>query len=139
MGKLEYSRPADVGGKGRLLSVTIRIVIVAMLVTAVALLLLAAFTTYGPISDEAAAGCVTAATVISIFVAGFLVSRRGQTRGLIAGAFAGVIYVLLMIIFGSIMFGNFSLGVDTLKTLIQGVVSGALGGVFGVNFRKKSR
>ncbi len=139
MSRLDYSRPADGGGGTSLIVTTLKMVFLAMLVTAVALLVLSAFTTYGPISDAAAAGCVTAATVISIFAAGFFVARRGRTRGWLAGGFSGIIYVFIMLILGSIMFGGFSLGGEFLKTLALGVVSGALGGIFGANFRKKIR
>ena len=110
-------------------------VIKAVVITAIAFLLLAAFVTYGNVSAQAQSGCITAATVLSVLLAGLSTARKGKGAGWLSGLLAGVIYMLIMLLAGYLMFGSFAFGSDTLKMLAVAAVSGIVGGIIGVNIR----
>ena len=73
------------------------IVLIAIFFTIIALLLLTCFVAYGNIPDAAVSLCVKAATVISMFSAGFMTARKRRKSGIVSGVIAGSIYVLIMI------------------------------------------
>lgn len=130
---------AIISGEGNIFTTAFGMVIKAMLITAAALLLLTLFMAYGNISDSVAEACVDAAAFISVFSAGFMCGRRRNRAGWLSGLVAGGIYVLLMLIFGFIILGDFAVSGETLKMLLLSMVGSVAGGIFGVNFRKKRK
>jgi putative membrane protein (TIGR04086 family) len=134
MNKSNFSCSQNTTGFSSVIA-TFKTVIISMLITAVALIILAALVAYGPVSEKTAGICVTVAMIISVFASGFITSKKGKRRGYLSGASAGIIYVLIMLVVGFLAFGSVSLGTETIKTFVIAVVSGAAGGVFGVNFK----
>lgn len=122
-----------------ILFVALKTVIKAVVITVAALLILTLFVTYGDMSDAAVSGCITAATVISVFASGFFVSRSRPRSGWLSGLIAAAVYVLFILIIGFFVFDGISVGADTLKMLLVSAVSGVAGGIFGVNFKKKRK
>ncbi len=82
---------------------------------------------------------VSAITYLAIGVCGFRAARHTGNRGLLSGAIAGLIYVLLLYLVGSIAFGDFSFGSSSALTACISVLCGAIGGLVGINMRHKKR
>ena len=114
-------------------------VIKAMAFTAAALLLLTYFMAYKGMSDTAAGACIKAATFLCVFAAGLFTSRKMGRSGWLAGLISGVIYVLAMLLLGFFISGGFRLGANTFKMLIISVSAGVLGGITGVNLKRKKK
>ncbi len=82
---------------------------------------------------------VSAITYISIGICGFRAARHTGNRGLLSGAIAGTIYVLLLILVGFIAFGEFGFDFSSALTACMCVLCGAIGGIVGINMRRKKR
>ena len=130
---------AVIKGEGNIFFIALSMVVRAMLVTAAALVLLALFMAYGNISDEAAGACTLAATLISVFSAGFMCGRRRSRSGWLSGLLAGALYVLVMLVAGFVLFGSLRISGETVKMFLICILGSITGGIFGVNFRKKRK
>lgn len=82
---------------------------------------------------------VGAVTNISVGVCGFRAARHTKAHGLLSGAVAGLIYVILLYFTGSLAFGELSFSNASLLTIIICILSGAIGGILGINIRQKKR
>ncbi len=89
---------------------------------------------------EAAFGLVVnTVTYISIGICGFRAARHTGNRGLISGMLAGFFYVILLYFIGSIAFGEFSFDSSSALAACISVLCGAIGGLVGINMRRKKR
>ncbi len=77
-------------------------------------------------------------SVISIFIAGMLSSFSKRSRGWLNGLFAGLVYMLILYIISSMVFGNFSINRYVVTMILIGGISGAIGGIVGVNMKRPS-
>lgn len=119
--------------------VSLKTVGLMMFITLIALGVLAALITFGPVSESAAEPCVITATVIGVFFSGLYASKRLRTKGWLAGFTSGLVYFLIASLLGALIFDSWSIGKDTVKMLMICLCSGVTGGVFGVNIFKKRR
>ncbi len=112
---------------------------ISLAITALSLCLLAACIAFGPVTEKAADSCILISTACSMFLAGFLTARRRKGRGFISGSLAGLFYTAAAYLVQALGFGDFSFGSGFVKLLLLGIFLGALGGIFGVNTRRKTR
>ena len=110
---------------------------VAFLLTFLALCLLAFLITWGPVTEKAAAPCILLTSVVSMFVAGFMAAARILRRGMVVGMLAGVLYVVVAYILGVVICGSFSPNGAFLKMAALGIALGGLGGILGINAKRK--
>lgn len=82
---------------------------------------------------------VTAVTYLSVGVSGFRSARGIGRSGLISGAVTGLIYVTVLYLIGSIVSGNFMVSSSSAVNALICVLSGAVGGLIGINLRHKKR
>lgn len=127
----------DVLNDGNIWVLSLKIVLRAIFFTIIALLLLTCFVAYGNIPDAAVSLCVKAATVISMFSAGFMTARKRRKSGIVSGVIAGSIYVLIMILAAFAVCGGAEPGGETLSMYLLCVICSIIGGIFGVNTKKK--
>lgn len=79
----------------------------------------------------------TGLLMLGSFLSGYLAARRIRERGMMVGALCGLmIFALLML--ASFM-SRFDVGLAALIKLVISVVSGAIGGIIGVNARLKRK
>lgn len=75
--------------------------------------------------------------MLGSFLSGYLAARRIRERGMMVGALCGlIIFSLLML--ASFM-SRFDVGLAALIKLVISVVSGAIGGIIGVNAKLKRK
>lgn len=72
---------------------------------------------------------------ISLFVGGWAAGKRSGTRGWYYGGLLGIIYSIIVFIVGFLAFDS-GLNLQSLKLLAIAFVSGAIGGMLGVNTNK---
>lgn len=125
--------------KGTVVLIALKTVVTAVAITAAALAVLALFVTFGSMSDAAVNGCITAATVLSVLLAGFFSARKKAGAGWLSGLVAGLIYVVLMLVIGFFVLDGMQIGADTFKMFLIAVLSGMTGGVLGVNIKAKRK
>ncbi len=109
----------------------------AFVLTVSALCLLALLITFGLVTEAAAEPCIVLTSVVSILVAGFMAAAHRSRRGMFIGMLAGVLYVLMSYIVGAILCNDFSPSGALLKMALLGILVGGLGGILGINAKRK--
>lgn len=71
--------------------------------------------------------------VLSAFPAAFLCARTSSGKGFLTGIIAADIYILMLIILGGLIFKNAVVPSSLLKIFLLGSLSGAIGGIWGIN------
>lgn len=112
---------------------------ISLLVTFLALCLLAMCIAYGPVSEQAADTCILLATAVSIFLAGFLTARQKNSRGFMWGGCAGLLYAVTAYFTAALAFGSMTPAGGFWRLVLIALLAGAIGGTVGVNTRRKKR
>ena len=82
---------------------------------------------------------VSVVTYTAIGICGFFAARHIRRGGLVSGAISGLIYTIVLYLIGSIINGDFSLNSSSALFALFSVLSGALGGIVGINLGYKKR
>ncbi len=109
-------------------------VAVCVLLLAVAAAILAA----GAIPPATVTPVALAVLAIAAVVSGFVASRVSKERGLLYGAGAGLLLFLLTALTGIILLQEFDGALSLLKAALT-IGGGAVGGVLGVNAKKRTK
>lgn len=113
--------------------------VLSFAITLLSLGILAACIAFGPVTENAAEPCILLSVAVSIFIGAFLFSRVHGSRGLLAGLFFGLLYIGVSVLTALAFFGSVSPETSFIKRLPIGAITGMLGGIMGVNIRKKRR
>ncbi len=109
----------------------------SVLISVVLLLLASLVGTFVPLSEKMILIVVNIISVLSVFLSGIIASAIYKSKGLLFGAVAGIIYSIFVYILGAFIYKNFGITMNTFIGFIISVISGACGGVTGVNLIKK--
>lgn len=109
-----------------------------VVVSLLALLLIAAVYTVKDLPQSSALPLSCAAYGLGALFGGFLAAKKTGARGLISGALTGLVFFAALFLIGAVMRVVGNGGLAFLKLLLS-VVCGSLGGVFGVNSGKRAR
>ncbi|MCX7843067.1 MAG: TIGR04086 family membrane protein [Clostridia bacterium] len=82
---------------------------------------------------------VLVTTILSVFAAGVTVSRNARSKGWLNGSIAGIAYMLVLYLISSITKGDFSINRYVVTMLLVGILSGAIGGITGINLKNASK
>lgn len=75
-------------------------------------------------------------TIISVLAAGTVSAKALKSKGWINGALVGLCYMVVLYFLGSIIYMNFSITRYVMTMFLIGILSGAVGGILGVNSNK---
>jgi len=109
----------------------------SVLISVVLLLITSLVGTFVPLSEKMIFIVVNIISVLSVFLSGIIASAIYKSKGLLFGAVAGIIYSIFVYILGALVYMNFGISLNTLIGLVISIISGAFGGVTGVNLIKK--
>ena len=90
------------------------------------------------LSQTAVFAAAIISSCVSAFLAGFLASRILKARGMAVGALSAMLLFILVLLTGTI-FSSDGLNLDTLMRFTAMLLSGAFGGILGVNRRTRRR
>jgi len=76
------------------------------------------------------------ALCIGAYSGGYISSKRRRQNGLLMGIISGILIYCLILIVG-LIFAKTAISFGILSKLILTLICGAIGGIFGVNSRKK--
>lgn len=93
--------------------------------------------THTSMPDSIIGTVVFVTMIFAIMLAGFTVARRASSRGWLNGAVGGLLYVLILYIIGALFVTGFVFDKHVVMLLIVGFLSGAFGGIVGINMKKK--
>jgi len=137
--ELSSSRDAITESNSFAFKQTLKGAALAFVISVILLLICAVIMTYSPIPDGAIRGVTIAVSGISIFFASIIVARRSKRQGWLSGASCGLLYAVLLYLFGSMIMFDFSFTLSTVIVFGLGFLLGAFGGIIGINTKKKKR
>ncbi len=108
-------------------------VLKAVIFTFMIFMLVAYLLTHTEFSESFVSPIVIATSMLSCFIIGFDFSKRNKERGLIFGSLGGLVYLMFYIVVGMMLSNDVVFDSRTVIVLLFGILSGSLGGVFGVN------
>lgn len=82
---------------------------------------------------------VVTTTIISVLTAGSVSTRGLKNKGWINGSIVGLIYMLVLYLFSSLIFRNFSIDKYVVTMTVIGILTGAIGGIVGINIKKTTK
>lgn len=109
------------------------------ILSVVLLFILSVLATVLDMGGGAVNAMISVITGISVLFCGFTAARGAGRGGLLNGIVAGVLYTLLLYAAGSIIIGSFAFNLATVTAFLVGIICGGIGGVLGVNTKKRRR
>lgn len=107
--------------------------------TILCLLLFACVITYTDFPEQFAPGIVLVLTVLSVMAAGMITARGQSAKGWFIGCMSGLLYMVTLYCFGSLVFHSITFGANVITMLLLGALAGSFGGILGINMKIKRR
>lgn len=138
MAKLEYGAVTELKSN-RALSIPsiLKSIGISFGFTLVVFFIFALLITYTNFPESAIGTVVLLTTVLSILLAGMVISRRATTKGWLNGAVAGLIYTAILYVIGALSVTGLVFDKQVIIMALIGFFAGAFGGIIGINMRKK--
>lgn len=134
MNKAEYASSDTLVSK--LISMGLGVV-KGYIISLVLLFILACIVTYTSFPESYVNGIISVITVIGILFASISVAKKYRTLGWLHGAITGVLYSMILYVLSASFLSFTGVQKGVLSFLVIGVVCGALGGIVGVNLKKR--
>lgn len=93
--------------------------------------------TYTSMPDSIIGTVVFITMIFSVMLAGFMIGKRANSRGWLNGAIGGLLHVLILYIIGAMFVTGLVFDSHVILLLVIGFLSGAFGGIVGINVKKK--
>jgi putative membrane protein (TIGR04086 family) len=116
-------------GKGILLS---------YIVTIPLFLIFAFILSYTDFPEKYVSTVVIIATIVSVLVASSTVTRNARNKGWLNGIVVGFVYMLVLYVVSSLVLDNYSINRYVITMTVIGVLTGAIGGIIGINVKAPS-
>lgn len=101
------------------------------------LLIFSAILSFSDIQESYLALFGYLAVVVGAFMGGFFSSMKHRKKGLVSGLVTGVLLFIILFIFRLIIVGFDSFTISTFIQLLLIVIASTVGGILGVNIKKK--
>ena len=101
----------------------------SIIITLIGLLVYSIILSYTSVSEST----IPTIVAISILIGSTISTSNIKKNGIINGMFVGLIYIAIIYLLSSIVTGNFLLNITSIIMIITSVLTGALGGIIGVN------
>ena len=134
-----YKQAKETDGAGKLLSGFVKALLVAFGLTLLIFLVCSLLLTYTGLKEESIPFTVIITIVLSTAVAGALYARCTGKRGYVNGALVGAVYALVLYVVSLLTAGSFRFSSYIFVLLSIGILSGAFGGIVGINLAAKRR
>lgn len=105
----------------------------SIIITLIGLLVYSIILSYTSVSESTIPTIVIIITAISLLIGSTISTSNIKKNGIINGMFVGLIYIAIIYLLSSIVTGNFLLNITSIIMIITSVLTGALGGIIGVN------
>ena len=107
----------------------------SIVITIIGLIIFASLLTYTSIAESTIPTVTIVITIISILIGSSMCMSTVKKNGIINGILIGLIYIGVIYILSSVIEGNFALDLKSVIMIIGALLSGAVGGIIGVNRR----
>lgn len=127
---------------GKNSSDSIKVIFTGIIISFFATLIFIILSAFAISLADVSEGVMQVISVLSVafgaFIGGFFTSKLKREKGLVTGAVIGFLLFVLITIFSMIVSGA-SMTIFTALKFVASVVSASLGGVIGVNFKRKRK
>ena len=134
----ENVKTVDGGGLSHTATGFLKGVLVAALFTLIFFVIAALFLSYTPLSENTIPYIAFFTQIVGSLISGFIPAKRAGTKGLLTGGFSALIYMLLIWLVSSLVADGFYMGKHILTMFLLSLISGAVGGIMGVNFKSSN-
>lgn len=107
----------------------------SIIITLIGLLVYSIILSYTSVSESTIPTIVIIITAISILIGSTISTSNIKKNGIVNGILVGIIYIAIIYLISSIVTGNFLLNTNSIIMVIASTLTGALGGIIGVNKR----
>lgn len=105
----------------------------SIVITLIGLLVYSIILSYTSISETTMPATIIIVTAVSILIGSTISTANIKKNGILNGVLVGIIYIAIIYLISSIVTGNFLLNTNSIIMMIASVLTGALGGIIGVN------
>lgn len=113
--------------------------IISILVSLIALLLIAVLLTYTNVSESIIPIIIIVVSALSILAGSFISTMKTNSKGLINGGAVGAIYIVTLYLLSSFTVSGFSLNIKSDIMIVTGILAGMIGGIIGVNLKTERK
>lgn len=106
-------------------------------ITCIIFIAYAIILTYTDTTEKNIPIVVTVTVVLSVLIAGYDAAKAVTKKGWLWGMLAGLLYAFIMFLIGMSVIRNFGFSGKMLTLLVLSVAGGGLGGILGINLKKK--
>lgn len=82
---------------------------------------------------------VIVTTILSVVIAGWSSTKYIRSKGWLNGGIVGFIYMLVLFLLSSSTYGSFSMNAHVITMFVIGTLTGSIGGILGINFKRGPR
>ncbi len=82
---------------------------------------------------------VVITTIISVLTAGSISTHGLKNKGWLNGSIVGFIYMLILYLLSSLLYRNFKIDNYVITMTVIGILTGAIGGIIGINVKKNTK
>jgi len=108
--------------------------LLAALITSIILIaVLSALLVFTSLPESTTNAAIILVIILSNIIGGLALSKKMRANGMIAGATSGIFYTAALYLIGAFLYNKVDINIGTLTMLIVSVISGAVGGIVGVN------
>ena len=130
---------ASAAGRSAPVSALLFATLIAYAITCIAFVICAVLLRYTEFQESHVPMFVTMTSVLAVLVSGFDTARGADKDGWVWGLFAGIAYAIIWICLSVLITRSFNLSMRTITVIIMSVAGGGLGGMIGINFKKKKK
>lgn len=105
----------------------------SIIITLIGLLIYSIILSYTNVAETTMPTIIIIITAISILIGSTISISNIKKNGIVNGMLVGIIYISTIYLLSSIITGNFLLSTNSIIMIIASVLTGALGGIIGVN------
>ena len=109
--------------------------IFSIVITLIGLLVYSIILSYTSVSESTMPATIIIITAVSILIGSTISTSNIKKDGIVNGILVGIIYIAIIYLISSIVTGNFLLNTNSIIMVIASTLTGALGGIIGVNKR----
>ena len=111
--------------------------VISLMLSIICILLYAILLVKSSIGENTIKPVIITITGISILIGSSISCLKIKKNGIINGIFIGGLYFIVLYILSSIAFCGFRFNLSSIIMIIIGMILGGVGGIIGVNIRKK--
>ena len=134
---LDRSITIDYQGQGKQIKSLAVGVLMGYAITCIIFLGYSMLITYTSMTERNLAMVVAVTTLLSVMVAGYDAAKGADNKGWLWGMAAGLIYILILTILMMSVLQRFAVDTRTITSIILALAGGGMGGILGINMRRK--